>query len=460
MSRIGWRLCTSSLSLCSPESYSPCQARGPLSGEDRKPSGPEAAARASRKAENPFTRGDSTHFPTKKMRTDLEPRSLLINQARKARTAGIGLQRDKDNIALHEDMKQPESDLSVEERIFLEEFPIMKEGLEEDLRRLRALAAHIDTTHKIVTKTSAVANAFAVLSGAVSILGSALAPATAGGSLVLSVTGRVLGTRGEATSILAKILECFYNQEAQAQVGSLMPTCGQELWQAGPISVTAAKKVVQNCGRTIEMGICAFQMASAHPRLATAAKRLLTTGQVSAQRSRQVQRALEGVVQLMKANAPLLRMAMAGFYLSADLLSLLKDWKQLKEGAKTELAEELRVQARALERKLKELTQCFESLQQKLSQEEKPLSSALEGTTGTVSRPPARRGEAGSQVTERARQLSPGAAEGNTRGPGGGWARLAEEVAGRRSMGALRALLARECHCHLVEVGLSPPSFL
>uniref|UniRef100_A0A8D1ZJ40 Apolipoprotein L6 n=1 Tax=Sus scrofa TaxID=9823 RepID=A0A8D1ZJ40_PIG len=272
--------------------------------------------------------------------------------------------RDKDNIPLHEDMKQPESDLSVEERIFLEEFPIMKEGLEEDLRRLRALAAHIDTTHKIVTKTSAVANAFAVLSGAVSILGSALAPATAGGSLVLSVTGRVLGTRGEATSILAKILECFYNQEAQAQVGSLMPTCGQELWQAGPISVTAAKKVVQNCGRTIEMGICAFQMASAHPRLATIAKRLLTTGQVSAQRSRQVQRALEGVAQLMKANAPLLRMAMAGFYLSAELLSLLKDWEQLKEGAKTELAEELRVQARALERKLKELTQCFESLQQ------------------------------------------------------------------------------------------------
>lgn len=50
MSRIGWRLCTSSLSLCSPESYSPCQARGPLSGEDRRPSGPEAAARASRKA--------------------------------------------------------------------------------------------------------------------------------------------------------------------------------------------------------------------------------------------------------------------------------------------------------------------------------------------------------------------------------------------------------------------------
>ncbi|XP_047644368.1 apolipoprotein L6-like [Phacochoerus africanus] len=395
------------------------------------------------------------------MRTDLEPRSLLINQAGKARTAGVGLQRDKDNIPLHEDMKQPESDLSVEERIFLEEFPVMKEELEVDLRRLRALADHIDTTHKIVTKTSVVANAFAVLSGAVSILGSALAPATAGGSLVLSVTGRVVGTRGEATSILAKILECFYNQEAQAQVGSLMPTCGQELWQAGPISVTAAKKVVQNCGRTIEMGICAFQVASALPRLATAAKRLLTTGQVSAQRSRQVQRVLEGVVQLVKANAPLLRMAMAGFYLSADLLSLLKDWKQLKEGAKTELAEELRVQARALERKLKELTPCFESLQQrKLSQEEKTLSSASEGIMGTVSQPPARRGEAGSQVTERTRQLSPGAAEGNTRGPGGGWARLAEEVAGRRSMGALRALLARECHCHLVEVGLSPPSFL
>uniref|UniRef100_A0A8C3WEA6 Apolipoprotein L6 n=1 Tax=Catagonus wagneri TaxID=51154 RepID=A0A8C3WEA6_9CETA len=284
--------------------------------------------------------------------------------ARSQGTAGKLNSRDKDNTPLCEDVKQPERDLSVEERIFLEEFPIVKYELEADIGRLRALADLIDTTHKTFIKISVVTNSIAVLSGAVHILGSALAPATTGGSLVLSVTGRVLGTGKEATSILASILERFYSQEAQAQVGSLMPTCGQKLWKAGAVYVTAAEKVVQNCASTIQMSICAFQMARAHPRLATAAKRLLTTGQVSAHSSRQVQRALEGAARLMNASARLLGTVMAGFYLSADLASLLKDWKRLKEGPKTELAEELRVQAQALERKWEEFTQSFESLQQ------------------------------------------------------------------------------------------------
>lgn len=39
---------------------------------------------------------------------------------------------------------------------------------------------------------------------------------------------------------------------------------------------------------------------------------------------------------------------------------------ELKEGAKTELAEELRARASKLERKLTELTQLYESLQQKV----------------------------------------------------------------------------------------------
>ncbi|XP_043297495.1 apolipoprotein L6-like isoform X1 [Cervus canadensis] len=333
---------------------------------------------------------------------DLMPQNLLGGQAGKACKTGVGLQRDADDILPGDDVKPQDSDLSAEERIFLEEFPNLKGELEVDIRKLQALADRIDTTNKTLTKTSVVASSITVVSGAMSILGLVLAPATAGGSLVLSAAGRVLGTAGEVISILTNVLERFHSQEAQAQVGSLMPSSGQKARQAGVDYIMAAGKLIQNCRNAIEgvqKSIRAFQITKSHPRLATAAKRLLTTGQVSARRSRQVQRAFEGTTLVMKTKARLLGSAMAGFSLSVDLASLLKDWKQLKEGARTELAAELRARARELERQLTQLTQRYESLQQtNLLQEKKPMSSSSEGTMGTVPLPPVRRGEAGSQV--------------------------------------------------------------
>ncbi|TKC37899.1 hypothetical protein EI555_011078, partial [Monodon monoceros] len=305
-----------------------------------------------------------------KMNTDLMPQNLLDTQAGKALCkAGVGLQRDKDDILPYEDVEWQDSDLSAEERIFLEEFPILKGELEVGIRKLHTLADHVDTTHRTLTKTSIVANSIAVASEVMSILGLVLAPAVAGGSLILSAAGRVLGKAGEVTSILTNVLERFHSQEAQAYVGSLVPTRAQEVRRAGAAYVVAAGKVVQDCESTVKdirKSIRAFQIARANPRLATAAKNLLTTGQVSARRSRQVQRAFEGTTLVMKTKARLLGTAMAGFSLSVGLASLLKDWKQLKEGTKSELAEELRAQAWELERKLTEFTQCYESLQQKV----------------------------------------------------------------------------------------------
>ena len=279
------------------------------------------------------------------------------------------IHRDADDTLPCDDVKPQDSDLSAEERMFLEEFPNLKGELDVDIQKLHALADHIDTTHKTLTKTSVVANSIAVVSRAMSILGLVLAPVTAGGSLVLSTAGRVLGTAGEVTSILTNVLERFHSQEAQAQVGSLMPSRGRKVRRARTDYIVAAGKVIQNCRSTIEdvqKSIRAFQITKAHPHLATAAQRLLTTGQVSARRSRQVQRAFDGTTLVMKTKARLLGSAMAGFSLSVDLASLLKDWKQLKEGARTELAEGLRAQARELERQLTELTQRYESLQQRV----------------------------------------------------------------------------------------------
>ncbi|XP_026926685.2 apolipoprotein L6 isoform X1 [Acinonyx jubatus] len=354
-----------------------------------------------------LTGEDTSHSPMGRTSTALVAQELVDDQAGKGFEAGIGLQRDQDDILPCEGVQQGEEGLSPEEITFLEEFPIVKEELEAGIRKLHALADHINTTHRTLTKTNMAANSMAVVSGAMSILALVLAPATAGGSLMFSAAGKGLGTAAGVTSILINILGHFRNQEARAQVSSLVPTRGHEVGEPGGQKASylmAVGKMAYDYGsaiKDIKKDIRALQIARAHPRLATAAKRLLTTGRVSARRSRQVQRAFKGTTLLMTTNIRLLGSAMAGLSLGQDLTALLKDWKRLKEGARTKSAEELRAQTWELERTLTELTQLYESLKRrKLFQEERPRSSSSGGATGSLPQPPARRGEAGPQGTQ------------------------------------------------------------
>lgn len=314
--------------------------------------------------ENHLTPEDTCNSLTDKMSTSLVPQRLLDDQA------GVDLQRDKDDIALREDVEQQGRDLTAEEKIFLEEFPNFKGELERVIRKYRDLADHIDKIHTTFTKTNVVTNSISVVSGAMSILGLALAPATAGGSLIFSAVGSGLGTVAGVTSTVTSIVKYIHNREVQAQVSSQESTCDQNIKEdiKKVSDLLMMGKSLYDYERNIEdikKNLRAFQIARAHPHLATAAKRLLTTGQVSARKSRQVQKAFGGTVLVMTKSSRLLNSAMFGFSLGMDLNTLRKDWGELKEGAKTELAEELRARASKLERELTELTQLYESLQQK-----------------------------------------------------------------------------------------------
>ncbi|XP_030896679.1 apolipoprotein L6 [Leptonychotes weddellii] len=305
--------------------------------------------------------------------------------------AGTECPRDQDDSLLCEDVQQQDEDLSAEEIIFLKEFPIIKEELEVDIKKLHALADDINTTHRTFTKTNMLATSITVVSDTMGILGLVLAPSTVGGSLVLSAVGKVLGTAAGFTSIFTNVMEHFQNQKAQTQAGTLVSTHNHEVEEAQGKTVfyiTSVGKKAYDCGsniKDVKRNIHAFQIARAHPRLATAAKRLLTTGQVSARRSMQLQRAFKDTAVLIKKNARMLCSAMAGFSLCQDVVTLLTDWKQLKEGEGSKMAEELRAHARELERELTELTQLYERLQQqKLFQEKRPRSSSSGGATGSL----------------------------------------------------------------------------
>ncbi|KAL4681557.1 hypothetical protein H8959_007034 [Pygathrix nigripes] len=310
--------------------------------------------------ENHLTPGD----------TDLVPQRLLDNQAEKESEAGVDLKRDEEDVPLCEDVELQDRDLSPEEKIFLKEFPRLKKDLKGNINKLRALAEDVDKTHKKFTKANIVVNSTAVISEVMSLLGFAFAPVTGGVSLLLCTTGQVLAAAAGVTSIVSGMLEKSKNKKSQAQAEDILPTHDQEDREDEENRadyVTAAAQISYKGVNTLEYAkknIHVFQKLRADPRLASASKRLLTTGQVSSQSIEQIQKAFGETLPMTK-NARLRGGVMSVISLGFDWAALSKEWKHLKEGARTKFAEELRAEASELERKLTLLTEYYKSLQQK-----------------------------------------------------------------------------------------------
>ncbi|XP_051015310.1 apolipoprotein L2-like [Acomys russatus] len=253
---------------------------------------------------------------------------------------------------------------------FLHAYPQVKLELEERIGKLRALADKVDKVHRDCTISQVVASSTSAVSGVLTILGLTLAPVTAGVSLALSATGLGLGTAAAVTSVSTTVVEKVSLASAEAEAGSLVPSnrdtkksIKEVLDMSTPKLVSVSKNSFKNL-QGIKKNIDAIQLAKASPRLANNAKRLMTTGKISARSTRQVQKAFEGTALAMSKGARIMGATATGIFLLLDVVSIVEDSKHLHEGAKSESAAELRQQAQDLEEKLQELIQVHDSLTQ------------------------------------------------------------------------------------------------
>lgn len=127
-----------------------------------------------------------------------------------------------EELTQHKEASMP-GDLSEEEKLFLLCFPLQKHKLEKSIKELHAIADEVDATHKMLAKTSLVANSSGTVSGILSILGLALVPVTVGGSLMLSAAGLGLGAAAAVTNVLTSVLENRSNMEVRERASSLVP---------------------------------------------------------------------------------------------------------------------------------------------------------------------------------------------------------------------------------------------
>ena len=119
--------------------------------------------------------------------------------------------------ALHEYLNELKRDLAgkdqevlpkeqLDRRRFLKKFPRVTQQLVELISKLRELADNVDKVHRDCTISNVVTHSTGALSGALTILGLALAPVTAGASMALSVTGIGLGAATAVTAVSTSIV--------------------------------------------------------------------------------------------------------------------------------------------------------------------------------------------------------------------------------------------------------------
>ncbi|XDB50573.1 hypothetical protein AB1E18_004136 [Capra hircus] len=110
----------------------------------------------------------------------------------------------------------------LDRKTFLEEFPEMKQDLEEDTEKIRAFADKVDKVHKDCTISKVVAHSTGAVSGILSIVGLALAPLTMGATLPLLATGLGLGIASTVTSVSTSIVEHVNTSSAETKTIQLL----------------------------------------------------------------------------------------------------------------------------------------------------------------------------------------------------------------------------------------------
>ncbi|KAH0520555.1 Apolipoprotein L3, partial [Microtus ochrogaster] len=254
-----------------------------------------------------------------------------------------------------EDKERLQKELQDRKR-FVEEFPQLEKKIEEKIRKLRALADHLDQVHKGCTISNVVTNTTSVVSGVLGILGLALAPVTAGGSLLLSATGLGLGAVATVTGVATVAVEEINKWSDEAKAKRLLSDT-MDTKKKVPI----LKKIVHTLSRgfcnvfkqleTLRQNIRAIRVARANPHLVADAKLLMTAGRISAQQASQVKNVFKGTALAMTKKARIRGAAIAGVFLAVDVYYLVRESMHLYDGAKSESAKELRALAQELEDK-------------------------------------------------------------------------------------------------------------
>lgn len=237
---------------------------------------------------------------------------------------------------------------------FLKEFPELKRKLEEHIRKLRALADHLDQVHRGCTISNVVSGSTSI---AATIAGLALAPFTGGASLMISAASLGLGAAAAATGATTTIVEESIRMADESEARRLIEASMDIVSRILKIMPLITLKV---SSKGVEL-FCAWKTLRDHIQaIRTGRTRNFTTFREGI---RQLRTLISQDIPLGTRVARIAKgvgnVSLFGF----DVYNLVTDSMDLHNGAKTTSAGALRGLANNLEEKLREFEQHHKALQ-------------------------------------------------------------------------------------------------
>ncbi|KAI4002774.1 apolipoprotein L1 [Homo sapiens] len=305
--------------------------------------------------------------------TDNEAWNGFVAAAELPRNEADELRKALDNLARQMIMKDKNwHDKGQQYRNwFLKEFPRLKSELEDNIRRLRALADGVQKVHKGTTIANVVSGSLSISSGILTLVGMGLAPFTEGGSLVLLEPGMELGITAALTGITSSTMDYGKKWWTQAQAHDLVIKSLDKLKEVREFLGENISNFLSLAGNTYQLtrgigkDIRALRRARANLQSVphASASRPRVTEPISAESGEQVERVNEPSILEMSRGVKLTDVAPVSFFLVLDVVYLVYESKHLHEGAKSETAEELKKVAQELEEKLNILNNNYKILQ-------------------------------------------------------------------------------------------------
>ncbi|XP_043736945.1 apolipoprotein L3-like [Cervus elaphus] len=275
------------------------------------------------------------------------------------------------NRALVEEDQERLTKEQLDRRRFLIKFPRVRRQLEEFIGKFHELADKVDKVHKGCTISNVVGYSTGAVSSILTIVGLALAPVTAGASVVLLATGIGLGAAAAVTGVSTTIIEHVKRSSAETEASHMMSSVVKkwkvllEVLKGNPHIVDTAEKVTEAV-QCIEVNIHAMETGNVNPDSAPNAHIYMSPARISVPAIQHIEGGFKATALTITKGARIAGLATAGVFLLVDVGLLVKESKHLHDGAKTVAADSLRQRAWELERKLEELTQIYESLQEDL----------------------------------------------------------------------------------------------
>ncbi|XP_060632591.2 apolipoprotein L3-like [Anolis sagrei] len=278
---------------------------------------------------------------------------------------------------------------------FMKGFPAQKEEIEKCIGCIREVADKIDKIHKDCTIATITASSAGATSGILTIVGLALAPVTAGVSLILTGTGLGLGVAAATTGISANVCERVMNSKEREKAKDLMTKCEETLNKCqenikaimsldqvdfnlgfptgdktneadDQLFLSNAIRPIPNQFDTVKEIIENVSALGANPNLKASIKRVFSSAGNTFPASRKVpnigRNSSRGDALAINNISRIAGIAFAVAALLGSVYNIVQDAIHIKNGAKADMTAEIRQKACDLEETLKDLNKLYDEV--------------------------------------------------------------------------------------------------